>query len=416
MYVSNQSDQDVYFDNLQVGITAGNIIEENHYYAYGLKIAGISSKKLGDSFEGMLKNTNLYNDKELFDDGDLNWYDYGFRNYDPQIGRFTQLDPLTDDYPQLTPYQYASNDPIGNIDIDGLEGGVSTFATAGEAANSMASFVNDVHDLGEVVVTASRVSSTVVQVGSKASSLGSILKTLNTITTLVRDFLSVMKTVDDTKSVGATNKFLSFKNGRGNEVAYFETGNVVSTTTDADIDTDGDISDVPKSERIKDESHINSVASGQNVHPYSYNYDVLPKEQKYLSALRANGVKIRGVYALIYKGHTTFGTNEDTGPADQSTNGEFSPSQINDAGMAIDKKTGNGGTDENSIQVFYFKNSEQHFYKDKGRPWFTGGRRNVPTQEQVNQLGEFLLNRNKSGVEKLQNHMNKNVKHVKNYD
>jgi hypothetical protein len=34
-----------------------------------------------------------------------------------------QLDPLTDDYPFLTPYQYASNDPITNIDIDGLEGG-----------------------------------------------------------------------------------------------------------------------------------------------------------------------------------------------------------------------------------------------------------------------------------------------------
>jgi hypothetical protein len=33
------------------------------------------------------------------------------------------LDPLTDDYPELTNYQYASNDPIANIDIDGLEGG-----------------------------------------------------------------------------------------------------------------------------------------------------------------------------------------------------------------------------------------------------------------------------------------------------
>lgn len=121
VYVSNLSDQDVYFDNLQVGVTAGNIIEEDHYYAYGLKIAGISSKKLGDSFEGLLKNNNLYNDKELFDDGDLNWYDYGFRNYDPQIGRFMQLDPLTDDYPELTPYQYAGCEPVANVDLDGLE-------------------------------------------------------------------------------------------------------------------------------------------------------------------------------------------------------------------------------------------------------------------------------------------------------
>ncbi len=39
----------------------------------------------------------------------------------PQIGRFPQLDPLTDDYPELTPYPYASDEPIANIDVDGLE-------------------------------------------------------------------------------------------------------------------------------------------------------------------------------------------------------------------------------------------------------------------------------------------------------
>jgi RHS repeat-associated protein len=133
VYVSNRSDQDVYFDNLKVGITAGNIIEENHYYAFGLKIAAISSKKLGDAAEGKLKNPYQYNDKEMLDeDADLNWYDYGFRNYDPQIGRFMQLDPLTDDYPELTPFQYGSCDPITNIDIDGLEGGVSTLASGAE--------------------------------------------------------------------------------------------------------------------------------------------------------------------------------------------------------------------------------------------------------------------------------------------
>jgi RHS repeat-associated protein len=124
IYVSNRSDQDVYFDNLVVNMVAGNIIEENHYYAFGLKIAAISSKKLGDVNEGKLNNPYQYNDKEMLDeDAGLNWYDYGFRNYDPQIGRFPQLDPLTDDFPFLTPYQYASNDPIANIDIDGLEAG-----------------------------------------------------------------------------------------------------------------------------------------------------------------------------------------------------------------------------------------------------------------------------------------------------
>lgn len=31
------------------------------------------------------------------------------------------MDPITKDYPELSPYQFASNSPIENIDIDGLE-------------------------------------------------------------------------------------------------------------------------------------------------------------------------------------------------------------------------------------------------------------------------------------------------------
>jgi RHS repeat-associated protein len=53
-------------------------------------------------------------------------YDYGFRIYDPRIGRFLSVDPLTKKYPMLTPYQFASNSPIASIDLDGLEGLVAT--------------------------------------------------------------------------------------------------------------------------------------------------------------------------------------------------------------------------------------------------------------------------------------------------
>jgi RHS repeat-associated protein len=48
--------------------------------------------------------------------------DYGFRIYDPRIGKFLSQDPLFKEFAYLTPYQYASNNPIMNIDIDGLEG------------------------------------------------------------------------------------------------------------------------------------------------------------------------------------------------------------------------------------------------------------------------------------------------------
>ncbi len=48
-------------------------------------------------------------------------YDYGFRIYDPRIARFLSVDPLTKKYPELTPYQFASNTPIQGVDLDGLE-------------------------------------------------------------------------------------------------------------------------------------------------------------------------------------------------------------------------------------------------------------------------------------------------------
>jgi hypothetical protein len=44
------------------------------------------------------------------------------RIYDPRLGKFLSADPLVKEYPELTPYQFASNSPIQAIDLDGLEG------------------------------------------------------------------------------------------------------------------------------------------------------------------------------------------------------------------------------------------------------------------------------------------------------
>ena len=48
-------------------------------------------------------------------------YDYGFRIYDPRLGRFLSVDPLFQSFPWYTPYQFAGNKPIIAIDLDGLE-------------------------------------------------------------------------------------------------------------------------------------------------------------------------------------------------------------------------------------------------------------------------------------------------------
>ncbi len=59
------------------------------------------------------------NDNEVKGVG--NQIDYGERMYDPRVGRFMRVDPLSHQYPELTPYQFDGNSPITFIDQDGLE-------------------------------------------------------------------------------------------------------------------------------------------------------------------------------------------------------------------------------------------------------------------------------------------------------
>jgi len=47
--------------------------------------------------------------------------DYGMRIYDPRVGKFLSVDPLTASYSWFSPYQFSGNSPITSFDIDGLE-------------------------------------------------------------------------------------------------------------------------------------------------------------------------------------------------------------------------------------------------------------------------------------------------------
>ncbi len=55
--------------------------------------------------------------------GEGNSLNYTFRMHDPRIGRFFAVDPLFKEYPELSPFQFASNSPIDMIEIEGMEGG-----------------------------------------------------------------------------------------------------------------------------------------------------------------------------------------------------------------------------------------------------------------------------------------------------
>jgi RHS repeat-associated protein len=66
------------------------------------------------------------NDNEVKGVG--NQQDYGMRIYDPRLGRFLSVDPLTQQYPYYSPYQFAGNMPIWATDLDGAEPSLSTSA------------------------------------------------------------------------------------------------------------------------------------------------------------------------------------------------------------------------------------------------------------------------------------------------
>lgn len=78
----------------------------------------------GRKFSGSDKYRYGFNGKET--DDETSTQDYGMRIYNPALGRFLSVDPLTAEYPWNSTYAFAENDVIRSIDLDGAEKDIVT--------------------------------------------------------------------------------------------------------------------------------------------------------------------------------------------------------------------------------------------------------------------------------------------------
>ncbi|MFO0330628.1 MAG: RHS repeat-associated core domain-containing protein [Bacteroidota bacterium] len=83
------------------------------YYPFGLTFNSYTR-------ENSTQQNYLYNGKELQDELNLGWYDYQARQYDPAIGRWMAIDPLSEVSRRWSPYTYCYNNPLLFVDPDGM--------------------------------------------------------------------------------------------------------------------------------------------------------------------------------------------------------------------------------------------------------------------------------------------------------
>ncbi len=90
----------------------GTVIQVQDYYAFGMEM------NPGNSYSPSPGNQYKYNGKE--EQTETNQYDYGARFYDPVIARWTSADPMAESNKRFSTYNYVENNPIRNIDPDGM--------------------------------------------------------------------------------------------------------------------------------------------------------------------------------------------------------------------------------------------------------------------------------------------------------
>jgi RHS repeat-associated protein len=122
VYIDNQSiGKDVWFDHFMIEHYTSEVVEEDHYYPFGLTLNI-------DQNTTVTPNTKKYQGIELEKHFGLETFETPNRDLDPQLGRFNSIDPKADKYYSTTPYASMDNDPAINVDPMGDDWGAAVAA------------------------------------------------------------------------------------------------------------------------------------------------------------------------------------------------------------------------------------------------------------------------------------------------
>lgn len=95
--------------NVRAEVDRGGVQYTTNYYPSGIEYDG---HKLNSDY--------AFANKELQSSHAVNWYDFGERYYDLNLG-WTTMDPLCEKYYSQSPYSYCGGDPINRIDLNGAD-------------------------------------------------------------------------------------------------------------------------------------------------------------------------------------------------------------------------------------------------------------------------------------------------------
>ena len=120
VYVSNESNMNVYFDDVVVNHKSGPVLEITNYRSFGSEIATLGAKAYGKTANAYRYNGKELQSKEFSDGSGIEEYDYGARHYDPLLGRWMVVDPLSEVSRRWSVYNYCYNNPLRFVDPDGM--------------------------------------------------------------------------------------------------------------------------------------------------------------------------------------------------------------------------------------------------------------------------------------------------------